>query len=392
MVELKRRQQLIARLFQDSRDSPASPGVVSPGGPAAARRLCSWAARRRRALIGWSVLAAAFIVCTVTLGIPLSEDTVLIWLAAVLFVVSLDDLENWRARVLRDWLPLYAVLLVYSLLRGYASHVLWGPFVRPELAVDRLIGLGAVPTVQLQQWLFDPSQLHWWDYAAWMVYNSHFFASYMIAAVLWKRNHDRFRRFIGLYVGLTFVGYAGYVFYPAMPPWMASEAGHLVPTLGPAAPPYLTIAVPEPSYLAVPTGYPGATARIIPLVWQHVGLKAAAALFTHGSEFANNVAAMPSLHAAYPMLILLFFWSRARRTVRALLVGYVLAMAFTLVYTGEHFVTDELAGWACAIAVYFAGSRLLDRRAQRRGSGHGGPGGDGALLDDAAAAASPIEA
>jgi len=202
------------------------------------------------------VLAAAFIVCTVTLGIPLSEDTVLIWLAAVLFVVSLDDLENWRARVLRDWLPLYAVLLVYSLLRGYASHVLWGPFVRPELAVDRLIGLGAVPTVQLQQWLFDPSQLHWWDYAAWMVYNSHFFASYMIAAVLWKRNHDRFRRFIGLYVGLTFVGYAGYVFYPAMPPWMASEAGHLVPTLGPAAPPYLTIAVPEPSYLAVPTGYP----------------------------------------------------------------------------------------------------------------------------------------
>ncbi len=106
------------------------------------------------------MLAAAFIVCTVTLGIPLSEDTVLIWLAAVLFVVSLDDLENWRARVLRDWLPLYAVLLVYSLLRGYASHVLWGPFVRPELAVDRLIGLGAVPTVQLQQWLFDPSQLH----------------------------------------------------------------------------------------------------------------------------------------------------------------------------------------------------------------------------------------
>jgi membrane-associated phospholipid phosphatase len=49
-----------------------------------------------------------------------------------------------------------------------------------------------------------------------------------------------------------------------------------------------------------------------------------------------------------------------------LLVSYVLAMAFTLVYTGEHFVTDELAGWACAIAVSFAGSRLLDRRRARR--------------------------
>jgi hypothetical protein len=389
VVGLKRRQQHIARLFQDSRNSPASPGVVSPGGPAVLRRLRSWAARRRRPLIGWSVLAAAFIVSTLTLGLPLSDDTILIWLAAILFVASLDDLKNWRTGVLRDWLPLYVVLLVYSLLRGYASHVLWGPFVRPQLALDRLIGLGSVPTVQLQQWLFDPSQLHWWDYAAWMVYNSHFFVSYVIAAVLWKRNHDRFRRFIALYVGLTFAGYAGYVFYPAMPPWMASQAGQIVPTLGRAAP-YVTLPV-SPSYLAASTGYGGATTRIIPLVWQHVGLKAAAALFTKGSEFANNVAAMPSLHAAYPMLILLFFWSRARRAVRALLVSYVLAMAFTLVYTGEHFVTDELAGWVCAIAVYFVGSRLLDRRAQRRGSSHGGPGGDGALLDDDAAVASPVQ-
>jgi hypothetical protein len=317
--------------------------------------------------IGWSVLVAAFIVSTITLGLPRSEDTVLVWLAAALFVASLDDLRNWRIGVVRDWLPLYAVLLVYSLLRGYASHVLWGPLVRPEIGFDRFIGLGTVPTVQLQRWLFDPSYLHWWDYAAWAVYNTHFFASYIIAAVLWKRNHERFRRFIALFVGLTFVGYLGYVFYPAMPPWMASQAGQIVPTLGRVAP-YTALPV-SPSYLAASTGYGGATTRIVPLVWQHVGLKTAAALFTNGSDFANNVAAMPSLHAAYPMLILLFFWSRARRPVRVLLVGYVLAMAFSLVYTGEHFVADEFAGWACAVAVYFLGSRLLGRRRSRRQRG-----------------------
>jgi membrane-associated phospholipid phosphatase len=206
----------------------------------------------------------------------------------------------------------------------------------------------------------------------------------VIAAVLWKRNHERFRRFIALFVGLTFVGYIGYVLYPAMPPWMASEAGHMGPMLGP----------PAPSYLALSTGYQGATTRIIPLVWQHAGLKAAAALFTHGSEFANNVAAMPSLHAAYPMLILLFFWRRARRAVRVLLVGYVLAMAFSLVYAGEHFVVDEFAGWACAIAAYFLGSRLLDRQHARRqqASGRAVPSSDGALLDDGRTAASPVQA
>jgi len=95
---------------------------------------------------------------------------------------------------------------------------------------------------------------------------------------------------------------------------------------------------------------------------------------------------MPSLHAAYPMLLLLFFWARGRPWMRALLVGYVLAMAFSLVYLGEHFVIDELAGWCAAAAVYFGGSRLLDWR-QRRRLGHDQRGRD--RRDSASAAARP---
>jgi membrane-associated phospholipid phosphatase len=345
----------------------------------------SWAARRRRVLVGWSVLAAVFVTSVLTIGVPLSEDTVLLWMAAALFVASLDQLAHWRTGILRDWLPLYLVLLAYSLLRGYASHVLWGPLVRPQLAIDRFIGFGTLPTVALQRWLFGPAQLHWWDYAAWVVYTSHFFVSYTIAAVLWKRHHEQFRRFINLFVGLTFLGYGGYLLYPAMPPWMASEAGHVAALQA--------LGGPVPAYLTVHTGYQGATTRIIPLVWQHIGLKAGAALFTRGSDFANNVAAMPSLHAAYPLLILLFFWRRARWPVRALLVSYVLAMALTLVYTGEHFVTDELAGWACAVIVYFAGSRLLDRRrARRQIAGEDAAGARSRPLTEQPSAPSPTQA
>jgi hypothetical protein len=300
----------------------------------------SWLVRRRRSIIGWSVLAALFAGYTVLRGISLSEDTVLIWLAAALFVASLDDLRSWRRGVVRDWLPLYLMLVLYALLRGYASHVLWGPFIRPQVAFDRFIGFGVVPTVRLQRWLFHPDDLHVWDYAAWAVYMSYFFSSYTVAAVLWKRNHERFKRYIALFVGLTFAGYLGYALYPAMPPWMASRNGNVG---------YLT--------------------RVIPVVWEHLGVHAAAALFTRGSKFANDVAAMPSLHAAYPMLLLLFFWVGARWWARTILVSYVLAMAFTLAYTGEHFVIDEIVGWAFAAAVYFGGSRLLDRRLARRHRG-----------------------
>jgi hypothetical protein len=304
-----------------------------PAGHVAQPGVRAWVMQRRRSLIGWVVLITAFVVATVVLGLPQSDDTVLIWLAAALLVASLDDLSRWRRGVLVDWLPLYAVLAIYAALRGYASHTLWGPFARPQVDFDKLIGFGKVPTVRLQRRFFNPHHLHVWDYAAWAVYTSHFFVSYIVAAVLWKRSHDRFRRFIALFVGLTFVGYVGYVLYPAMPPWMSSWHGL--------------------------TG--GPVYRIVPVVWEHLGIKSAAALFTKGSAYDNDVAAMPSLHAAYPMLLLLFFWSRVRRWVRALLVTYVLAMAVTLVYTGEHFVADEVAGWICAITVFFVGSRLLNR-------------------------------
>jgi membrane-associated phospholipid phosphatase len=344
---------------------PLPTGPLPPGQPARRARARAWLMAHRRSVIGWLVLAGAFAAVTVRRGVQISEDTTLIWLAAALFVASLDDLRSWRRGLLRDWLPLYAVLALYSLLRGYASHVPWGPFLKPQLEIDRFIGGGQVLTYRLQHAFFHRHHLHVWDYAAWAVYTSHFFVSYVVAAVLWKRNHARFRRFISLFVGLTLVGYAGYVMYPAIPPWLASH-GHRI----------------------------GHAVRIVPVVWNHLGIHEAAALFENGNAFSNSIAAMPSLHAAYTMLLLLFFWPRARGWVRVLLVGYVLAMGISLVYLGEHFVTDELAGWACAAGVCFWGSRLLDRWGARRArrSGPVVPGGGAAVSPPGGEAGGQAEA
>ncbi len=302
------------------------------GGPGWRSSLAISLTPRRRLVIGWTVFAVAFVLFTIFLGLPYSEDEILLWLTAALFVASLGDPGQWRRGLVRDWLPLYIVLAVYALLRGYASHVLWGPFWHAQVDFDSFIGGGQPPTVTLQRWLYHPGDLHVWDYLAWLTYMSHFFTSFIVAGVLWKRNHARFRRFVALFVGLTFIGYVTYVLYPALPPWLASQTGHIA---------HIT--------------------RIIPVVWNHVGVHGAAALFTGGNRFDNNIAAMPSLHAAYPMLLLLFFWKRARTPLRIVLVTYVLAMAFTLVYAGEHFVLDEVVGWTYAMVTYFVGSRLLDK-------------------------------
>ena len=46
---------------------------------------------------------------------------------------------------------------------------------------------------------------------------------------------------------------------------------------------------------------------------------------------------------------------------RVLLGAYPICMAFSLVYTGEHFVIDIFVGWIYAAATVYFGSKLLNR-------------------------------
>ena len=71
-------------------------------------------------------------------------------------------------------------------------------------------------------------------------------------------------------------------------------------------------------------------------------------------HYGNNVAAMPSLHAAYALLVVLFLWRLSPWWVRPLLALYPPAMAFSLVYGGEHYIVDCVAGWAYAAFAYFS--------------------------------------
>lgn len=65
----------------------------------------------------------------------------------------------------------------------------------------------------------------------------------------------------------------------------------------------------------------------------------------------NPVAAVPSLHAAMPLTITLMLW-RLRPRWAPVAITYTLLMTPALVYLGEHYVVDALAGWAVALAAF----------------------------------------
>jgi membrane-associated phospholipid phosphatase len=283
--------------------------------------------------VAWIV---ASVVMLVTVGMPTSHDLVFGWLAVGMGAFSASNLRRVVPRFVLDWLPFMGVLFLYDRLRGFADGLLFPAHELPQIRGDSVFGT-PVPTVWLQQHLWHGAHdLRWWDYAAWFVYLTHFLATLAVAAILWTWAHDRFARFATMVCVLALTGFATYLLYPAVPPWMAARHGNL-----------------------------GESNRIVPIVWQHVQFAHFGSLFEKGQHYANNVAAMPSLHAAYALLITLYLWRIVPRWVRVPLAIYPVAMAFALVYTGEHYVVDCLAGWVYATFAFVSVNVFFERRQQR---------------------------
>jgi len=280
-----------------------------------------------RWVLAWAVCVVLFIVLV---GFPGSRAQIFVMVGVGLIASGTASASGTRwKQVVIDWLPFYALLALYDFLRGSADTWLM-PHVLPQIRIDEWLFGGNTPTVPLQRALYTPGVAHPWDYAAFTVYMTHFVVPFLVAGLLWKFAHERFRRFAWLFVLLTFATLATYALYPAVPPWLASKNGYLPPT-----------------------------AKIIDEMWTHVRLSNGSGIFSATGHFADPVAAMPSLHAAYPMLLVLFFWKSAGRW-RWLLALYPLAMALTLVYTAEHFVIDILVGWMYVTAVFVIGNRVFD--------------------------------
>lgn len=220
-----------------------------------------------------------------------------------------------------DWGPFLLLVLSWQATAGVADQ--FGGTVHVSQIVDAEMWLwgGRIPTVELQDRLFDPARAHWYDWAGTVQHALHFVLPVVVGLVIWLRGRRLYWRYLASLMTLFYLGFAGYVLYPTAPPWMAGMQDMI--------PPVHRIAVE--TVLRLPSSAP-------------IGLA-----YTHFS--ANQVAAMPSLHAAVPLLlalVLVRLWGW--RALPALV--YPLAMGFNLVYLGEHYSLDVLAGYGVALVAY----------------------------------------
>ncbi|GAB2466333.1 phosphatase PAP2 family protein [Jatrophihabitans fulvus] len=295
---------------------------------------------RRVRIAAYLLYAAALLVLVIVDGVPTGRV-----LIAAIIVVGLLLTRiglGWRAagRVVLDWLPFSAVLMLYDRTRAAADAIGLPVHVGDVLDVEKTLfgGGSTIPTVWLQQHLYDPGTVHWYDVACTLIYTSHFLMTPVLAAVLWLRSRPLWLSYIVRVVALSAAGLVTYVLFPQAPPWYAYADGLTEPI-----------------------------ARLSSRGWIPLGLGGVQqSLETAQKVSANPVAAMPSLHTAFAVLAAIFVISHLRSRWRWLALLYPFAMGFTLVYTGEHYVIDLVAGALYAVVVHLLVSRWEARRARRR--------------------------
>jgi membrane-associated phospholipid phosphatase len=292
--------------------------------------------RARTTEHAWGLLAlAGCLLLFAVNGVPLDPETIVLFVTCIVLVDALgrQGVPGVR-RVVVDWGPVLLILIFYELTRGFADTTGMPLQMDALVDADELLFFGHVPTVWLQARIIEP-ETQWWEAITALVYVSHFFACFGLAGWLYVRRRLEWRRFINRFLTLNIVGMLTYILVPAAPPWYASAEGAL-----------------------------GHTTRTISRGFDLIGLKQAGSILSEGQGSVNHVAAMPSLHGGYSFLFSLFLWQYARRT-RWLLLAYPVAMAFTLVYSGEHYVIDILAGWLYAWLVHAGWTKWEARKAQR---------------------------
>lgn len=284
------------------------------------------------------------------------------WVAIVLFGAAI--LSGRALLFLRDWGVFVVVLLAWQMVSPVATAFNFPWHLTPLIAADRAIFFGHVPALWLQQHLYLPGELQPVDVLAATMYMLHFLAPLVAGFAIWMANRALFRKFAVTFVLCAVAGFATYILYPAVPPWMAAE--RLVHIHG--------------MYLSNHSAQDLATLRGFGIQhpwWYvqregHVYLPGVQNIFSsimghwynpyNGTIFPffhalhmhyDQVGAVPSEHAMYPLLFFLFLRKQFGRVAYIALV-YIALLVFSILYLGQHYFTDALVGFAYAALAYTA--------------------------------------
>jgi hypothetical protein len=243
---------------------------------------------------------------------------------AILLIVPFALWTNRGGRFLRDWVPVLIGLLAYGTTIAAVPNLGLAVHYAPQIDADRILGFGTLPTEWLQAHLYH-GHTGLLEVFSVLMYLSHFFAPLILAFLLWAVWNRR--GFAELFFGILAVSLLGditFLLAPTAPPWLAAEHGLIAP--------------------------------IQPIIRDGLfDLHLNALAMNKGDASSYNVvAAIPSLHAAWPVICLLVIRKHGLpRWLFASQAALTVGVLFAIVYTGEHYAVDAIVGVLYALGAWW---------------------------------------
>ncbi|MBN1222217.1 MAG: phosphatase PAP2 family protein [Candidatus Aminicenantes bacterium] len=224
---------------------------------------------------------------------------------------------------LKDWLAFLAFLYLADTLRGLIYIVTCHfrlPVYTTYIANAERFLFGKIPSAVLQNTLLRGDSLAdmtWLEKSLTIIHGTHFVAFLLVGLLIWLHRSEYFSAYKVSFTSLILLGLTSYLLIPTTPPWMASELFKIIPKITHFNEMLYNMIIPD------------LTIRFD----------------------TNPIAAMPSLHTAFPVLASLIVW-RVYRWKALPLFAYTGLILFAIVYTGDHYIIDIIGGILLASFCY----------------------------------------
>ncbi len=268
----------------------------------------------------------------------------LIWMSIVgnmkpdhFILVSIWLVSFYTAEKSRKFILGFSIFIifwiVYDSMRILPNYEVSTAHIKEPYKLEKaLFGIKVVEDIITPNEFFDIRNNKFLDFMSGFFYINWMPIPLAFGIYLFIKDKYLFTRFSIAFLLVNLVGFTIYYIYPAAPPWYVKLYGF-----------DLHIGVP---------GNRAGLARFDELI----GYPLFEGIY---NKNANVLAAMPSLHATYPLIVLFYGVKKRLTWANIIFAIFTLGIWFSAVYSGHHYIIDVLVGVVMALIVLFSFEKII---------------------------------
>ena len=284
----------------------------------------------RKNLMLNALLISVFVMWTIIIGTMRQDQIILILLYLTCFYA------HEKSRKFIIGFSIFIVYwIIYDSMRALPNYEVSAVNIREPYEIEKsLFGITINGIILTPNEYFAIHTREWLDVLSGLFYINWVPIPLAFGVYLFLKDKVLFTEFSLVFLFVNLMGFMIYYLYPAAPPWYVDLYG-----------------------FDLQIGVPGNRAGLSRFD-EIVGAPIFQSIY---NKNANVLAAMPSLHATYPLIVLYYGIKKRLGWINVFFVIFTLGIWFAAVYSNHHYFVDVLVGILLTLFVFIISSILLKK-------------------------------